>query len=586
MHVGPSNKWWTVGLRTTCSSVRTQLRCCVPLCDNSVDAAFDQRCFIKRDRLASETGIHATTLPSPRLSFVEVRHVNDIGNTPLATRLVPLVAARLAAPANASTVISVLHKFPLPRSLAHLKRVRSSTAVAPPQPLAHAHGSDLNLSLPRGGDQASLSIDVLVATVDVFAAWFEAARSLDIPSLDPDLETRIELVAHCGGRGAYNAAARGLSATCTGNDPQVAVQSATMSVGPLIDLAALVTSYSVVHVPGIPPSDLSTLATESAAVWPMSRPPPGRRGVAVLSIGAAAYIAPPAPQLTELEVDYFSAALALVDALAAHGAARGHPRRACVIAEPPARMLPVSVGGPLGASASSPSVRRHFLVRGAAWDKSAVHDVSITRDSRSAMVSTLWRALHPLHTSTMLAIDDVADADRRKDASAAMNAGVTATLAAALAEDADSRSDSSPRKRRRVGSLCNGDALPATECDNELGFLGRAWIACTAGSMHVPAYGCLPEVQRHNTTGDDAAVRSYLCTGLDAFLLQEPSTLDAMALLHSRVARVVYRCADPLNGALGSAPLALHELPGINHRYRVYVAHHSAHAPIDISTDS
>ena len=61
----------------------------------------------------------------------------------------------------------------------------------------------------------------------------------------------------------------------------------------------------------------------------------------------------------------------------------------------------------------------------------------------------------------------------------------------------------------------------------------------------------------------------YLCTGHDAFLTHEPNVMDAMALLHARIARVIYAESDPIEGALGST-LCLHALPGINHRYVVY----------------
>lgn len=61
----------------------------------------------------------------------------------------------------------------------------------------------------------------------------------------------------------------------------------------------------------------------------------------------------------------------------------------------------------------------------------------------------------------------------------------------------------------------------------------------------------------------------YLCTGYWAFLLMEPCPLCAMALLHSRVARVFYGTANQRVGVLGSKAI-LHTVPGLNHRYRVW----------------
>jgi len=61
----------------------------------------------------------------------------------------------------------------------------------------------------------------------------------------------------------------------------------------------------------------------------------------------------------------------------------------------------------------------------------------------------------------------------------------------------------------------------------------------------------------------------YLCTGYWAFLLMEPCPLCAMALLHSRVARIFYGTANQNVGVLGSKTI-LHTVPGLNHRYRVW----------------
>ncbi|KAK2580394.1 hypothetical protein KPH14_006146 [Odynerus spinipes] len=61
----------------------------------------------------------------------------------------------------------------------------------------------------------------------------------------------------------------------------------------------------------------------------------------------------------------------------------------------------------------------------------------------------------------------------------------------------------------------------------------------------------------------------YLCTGYWVFLLKEPCPMCAMALLHSRVARIFYGVPNERTGVLGSNGV-LHAVPGLNHRYRVW----------------
>ena len=63
----------------------------------------------------------------------------------------------------------------------------------------------------------------------------------------------------------------------------------------------------------------------------------------------------------------------------------------------------------------------------------------------------------------------------------------------------------------------------------------------------------------------------YLLTGCDAFLTHEPGLMDAMALVHARVSRVIFARPSSLIGRgafLCAAPI--HEACGLNHRYLVY----------------
>ena len=82
----------------------------------------------------------------------------------------------------------------------------------------------------------------------------------------------------------------------------------------------------------------------------------------------------------------------------------------------------------------------------------------------------------------------------------------------------------------------------------------------------IATYQTKAKQQHHDAPVVESA---YLCTGLDVYVTLEPSPMDAMALLHSRVTRVFYNTPDPISGVLGSNGM-LHEAKTINHRYKVY----------------
>ncbi|CAE5963777.1 unnamed protein product [Arabidopsis arenosa] len=81
-----------------------------------------------------------------------------------------------------------------------------------------------------------------------------------------------------------------------------------------------------------------------------------------------------------------------------------------------------------------------------------------------------------------------------------------------------------------------------------------------------------PDVQidsGEETLRDTSMERPYLCTGYDIFLLLEPCTMCAMALVHQRIKRIFYAFPNPTTGGLGS----VHRLQGeksLNHHYAVF----------------
>ena len=61
---------------------------------------------------------------------------------------------------------------------------------------------------------------------------------------------------------------------------------------------------------------------------------------------------------------------------------------------------------------------------------------------------------------------------------------------------------------------------------------------------------------------------NYRLTGSSLYVTVEPCLMCVGAMIHARVARVVFGAAEPKAGALVSASRA-HETPGLNHRLEV-----------------
>jgi len=63
-------------------------------------------------------------------------------------------------------------------------------------------------------------------------------------------------------------------------------------------------------------------------------------------------------------------------------------------------------------------------------------------------------------------------------------------------------------------------------------------------------------------------LRNYRLTGALLVVTVEPCLMCVGAMIHARIATVVYGAPEPRAGALGSA-IAAHEAPGLNHRLTV-----------------
>jgi tRNA(adenine34) deaminase len=66
-------------------------------------------------------------------------------------------------------------------------------------------------------------------------------------------------------------------------------------------------------------------------------------------------------------------------------------------------------------------------------------------------------------------------------------------------------------------------------------------------------------------TEAEAAVGDWRLTDCDLYVTKEPCAMCAGALVHVRILRVIFGCADPKAGAAGSV-INLLQLPSLNHQ--------------------
>jgi tRNA(adenine34) deaminase len=69
-------------------------------------------------------------------------------------------------------------------------------------------------------------------------------------------------------------------------------------------------------------------------------------------------------------------------------------------------------------------------------------------------------------------------------------------------------------------------------------------------------------------TQAEAAGGDWRLNDCDLYVTKEPCAMCAGALVHVRMRRVVFGCADPRSGAAGGA-INLLQLPGLNHRCEI-----------------
>ncbi|HSV62298.1 MAG TPA: tRNA adenosine(34) deaminase TadA [Chthoniobacterales bacterium] len=69
-------------------------------------------------------------------------------------------------------------------------------------------------------------------------------------------------------------------------------------------------------------------------------------------------------------------------------------------------------------------------------------------------------------------------------------------------------------------------------------------------------------------TQAEAAVDDWRLNDCDLYVTKEPCAMCAGAIVHVRMRRVIFGCADPRSGAAGGT-MNLLQMPGLNHRCEV-----------------
>jgi pyrimidine deaminase RibD-like protein len=208
---------------------------------------------------------------------------------------------------------------------------------------------------------------------------------------------------------------------------------------------------------------------------------------------------------------------------------------------------------------------------------------------------------HPLCHTVMACIDAVAREQCRQRASSGVVVapappapGVTVLAGegckrgtAMLVEGSKFDHQKGRREKRRKIEMKGGgggaDLEVATRAGAAVGAAGAAGAAGegSAGEGSAGAAGAAGVAGAIGAKAGEAAgggntappQQQYLCTGYHCYVTHEPCTMCAMALVHSRVARVIYAQPNPhahvVAGALGSRHM-LHTLAPLNHHFRVF----------------
>jgi tRNA(adenine34) deaminase len=116
------------------------------------------------------------------------------------------------------------------------------------------------------------------------------------------------------------------------------------------------------------------------------------------------------------------------------------------------------------------------------------------------------------------------------------------------------------------------DALRQAQKGHDAGEVPVGAIVVRAGRIIARSYNqveLLKDATAHAEmlalTEAEAAVGDWRLTDCELYVTKEPCPMCAGALVHTRIRRVIFGCADPSAGAAGSV-INLLQMPTLNHR--------------------
>ncbi|TPX47794.1 hypothetical protein SeMB42_g03214 [Synchytrium endobioticum] len=162
------------------------------------------------------------------------------------------------------------------------------------------------------------------------------------------------------------------------------------------------------------------------------------------------------------------------------------------------------------------------------------------------------RRSHPLHHATMVAIAQVAEREREKR-------GLAKNSSRFMIHGTPHLMNASSQI-----STSNGDSEHHVNGSMNTNMDGHSKHSHRHKPHSIDDNKCIVDP----ISGDERSRLGYYCTGYELYITREPCIMCAMALVHSRIARVFYGFATP-GGGLGSE-LQVHTHPFLNHKFGVF----------------